>query len=43
LFGRRFCCCCRFLELRDYILKRREELAGASTLEPKSAASKGFS
>ncbi|CAK0785169.1 hypothetical protein CVIRNUC_008375 [Coccomyxa viridis] len=33
----------KFLELRDYILKRREELAGAEKMEPKSAASKGFS
>lgn len=37
------CNCCRFQELRDYILKRKEELTAEKNTEPKSAASKGFS
>lgn len=35
--------CCRFLELKEYILKRREELSDTKNTQPRSAASKGFS
>jgi hypothetical protein len=40
----RICCCpqCRFLELRDYILKRKEELRSESTGGQTKKTAKGF-